>query len=125
MEEQLWKTLQKLENEEFATFKWFLKQKVLGSFSGIPVAQLQKADREKTVDLMVQKYQDSGALEVTLLVLGKVSRNDLVKDLLEETKLFKGKSGRQVLQELMRRKIKWSKVLNQKPDDRPAAIRRF
>lgn len=96
MEEKLWKTLLRLNREEFTTFKWFLKQKALGSFSGIPVAQLETAGRTETVDLMVQKYQHSGALEVTLLVLRKVSRNDLVEELLEETKLFKGKSGLKV-----------------------------
>lgn len=93
MEEKLWKTLQRLKGEEFKTFKWFLKNKDLGSFSGIPVAQLETAERIETVDLMIQKYQDSGALKVTLLILEKVSRNDLVEDLLEETKHFKGKSG--------------------------------
>lgn len=96
MEEKLWKTLQRLNGEEFKTFKWFLKKKVLESFSGIPVAQLEGAERSETVDLMVQKYQDSGALKVTLLVLGKIFRNDLVEDLLEETKDFKGKSGSKV-----------------------------
>uniref|UniRef100_A0A3B5JYB9 B30.2/SPRY domain-containing protein n=1 Tax=Takifugu rubripes TaxID=31033 RepID=A0A3B5JYB9_TAKRU len=90
MEEKLLKTLLELNGKEFKTFKWFLKQKkVLRSFSGIPVAQLETAERTETVDLMVQKYQDSGALEVTLEVLRKVSRNDLVEDLLEETKHFK------------------------------------
>ncbi|TWW64929.1 E3 ubiquitin-protein ligase TRIM21-like [Takifugu flavidus] len=90
MEEKLLKTLLELNRKEFKTFKWFLKQKkVLRSFSGIPVALLETAERTETVDLMVQKYQDSGALEVTLEVLRKVSRNDLVEDLLEETKHFK------------------------------------
>lgn len=91
------KTLLELNRKEFKTFKWFLKQKkVLRSFSGIPVAQLETAERTETVDLMVQKYQDSGALEVTVEVLRKVSRNDLVEDLLEKTKHFKGKSGSKV-----------------------------
>lgn len=89
-------TLQELNRDEFKMFKWFLKKKTVGSFSGIPVAQLEAAGILETVDLMVQKYQDSGALEVTLLVLRKVSRNDLVEDLLEETKHFKGKSGSKV-----------------------------
>lgn len=96
MEEKLLETLQRLNGEQFKMFKWFLEKKNLGSFSGIPVAQLEAAGRLETVDLMVQKYQDSGALEVTLLVLEKVSRNDLVEDLLEETKHFKGKSGSKV-----------------------------
>lgn len=77
--EELWNILQELKEEEFKTFKWLLKQNdVLEGFSGIRPAQLEKADRQDTVDLIVQKYQDSGALRLTLTVLEKISRNDLV-----------------------------------------------
>lgn len=96
MEEKLWKTLQRLNGKEFKTFKWLLTKNVLRGFSSIPVAQLETAEMTETVDLMIQKYQDSGALEVTLIVLEKVPRNDLVEDLLKETKHFKGKTGSKV-----------------------------
>nr|XP_046234805.1 E3 ubiquitin-protein ligase TRIM21-like [Scatophagus argus] len=80
--EELWKTLQNLREDEFGSFKWFLKQdEVLEGFSGIPVARLEKANRLDTVDLMVQKYPGPGALKVTLEVLHKISRNDLVQGL--------------------------------------------
>lgn len=84
--EQLWRTLQRLTKDQFQNFQWFLKIQVLEGFSGIPEAQLEEAGRSATVDLMVQKYQDSGALKVTLEVLRKISRNDLVEDLLEAAK---------------------------------------
>lgn len=84
--EQLWRTLQRLTKDQFQNFQWFLKIPVLEGFSVIPEAQLEEADRSATVDLMVQKYQDSGALKVTLEVLRKISRNDLVEDLLEAAK---------------------------------------
>lgn len=90
LEEKLLKTLQCLKKEEFKNFKWYLKMPVL-EFPGIPVAHLEEADRCKTVDLMVQNYQGCGALGVTLEVLGKIHRNDLVQDLSEDNKHFKGK----------------------------------
>lgn len=91
LEEKLWRTLQRLTKDQFQSFKWFLKINVLEDFPGIPEAQLEEAGRSAMVDLMVQKYQSSGALKVTLEVLGKISRNDLVQDLLEASQHFKGK----------------------------------
>lgn len=96
MEEKLWKTLQRLTKGEFHNFKWLLKRRVLEDFPGIPEAQLEEAERSETVDLMVQEYQRSGALEVTLKVLQKISRNDLVEDLLEASKHFKGNLGSKI-----------------------------
>lgn len=80
--QQLWEILQFLKEDEFENFKWFLEDddKVEG-FTGINVAQLEKAERRRTVDLLVQKYHGHGALKVTMAVLGKISRNDLVKRL--------------------------------------------
>ncbi|XP_028426820.1 uncharacterized protein LOC114550330 [Perca flavescens] len=78
----LWNTLNDLTDDQFKQFKWFLKQDdILEGFSAIPVAQLEKADRQDTVDRMVEKYQGPGALEVTTKVLGNISRNDLVQRL--------------------------------------------
>ncbi len=78
--------------EELKHFKWFLKQEdTLKGFPGIPVAWLEKADRHDTVDLMVQKYQDSGALSVTLTILEKISRNDLMCHLQKTTSVPTGK----------------------------------
>ncbi|XP_067437219.1 uncharacterized protein [Thunnus thynnus] len=80
--EKLWKTLQELNKDEFKAFKWFLKQDdILEGSEGIPVAQLEKAERQDTVDLMVQKYPGRGALQVTIKVLEKIHRNDLVQRL--------------------------------------------
>lgn len=81
LEEKLWSTLQRLNTDQFQNFKWFLKKRVLDGLSGIPEAQLERANTFETVDLMVQRYLGSGALEVTLVVLEKISRNDLVMDL--------------------------------------------
>ncbi|XP_042286002.1 GTPase IMAP family member 9-like [Thunnus maccoyii] len=80
--EELFKILEKLKEDKFKDFKWFLEQDGnLEGFSGIPVAQLEKAERRDTVDLMVQKYQEPGALQLTMKVLEKINRNDLVQHL--------------------------------------------
>ncbi|XP_042285994.1 GTPase IMAP family member 8-like [Thunnus maccoyii] len=80
--EELFKILAKLKEDEFKDFKWFLEQDGnLEGFSGIPVAQLENAAKTRTVDLMVQKYQEPGALLLTKKVLEKINRNDLVQHL--------------------------------------------
>ncbi|XP_041834082.1 pyrin-like [Melanotaenia boesemani] len=80
--EDLWKTLSDLTEKEFKLFKWFLKEgDSENSFSGIPVARLEGADRLDTVDVMVQKYCGPGALQKSTEILEKISRNDLVKRL--------------------------------------------
>lgn len=73
LKEDLWKILQDLKEDEFVKFKWFL------NLHSIPVAQLEKANRQDTVDLMVQKHQDDGARKLTNTILEKISRNDLVQ----------------------------------------------
>ncbi|KAE8281189.1 Zinc-binding protein A33 [Larimichthys crocea] len=80
LKEELLNTLEKLEEGDFNKFKWFLKHDgILEGFKGIPVARLEKAERQDTVDLMVQQYQEHGALKVTWKVLKKIHRNDLVQ----------------------------------------------
>ncbi len=85
LKEELWNTLQELKEQEFKDFKWFL------NLGGIPEARLEKAERQDTVDLMVQKYQGPGALKETLKVLEKISRNDLVQSLEKSCSRLKGK----------------------------------
>ncbi|XP_051251271.1 E3 ubiquitin-protein ligase TRIM21-like [Dicentrarchus labrax] len=82
LKEDLWGTLQYLEEDEFNDFKWFLKQDdTLEGFSAIPAAQLEKAERGTTVDLLVQTHTGPGALKITLKVFEKIKRNDLVQRL--------------------------------------------
>lgn len=82
LNESLWNTLENLTKEELKKFQWFLKQDgIMEGFSGIPEARLEKADRQDTVDRMVQKYGGPNALLVTIKILEKISRNDLVQRL--------------------------------------------
>ncbi|XP_068587641.1 NACHT, LRR and PYD domains-containing protein 12-like [Cebidichthys violaceus] len=72
--------LQDLGNEEFIHFQWFLKQtEIVEGFPAIPKSRLEEANRHDTVDQMVQSYSLPGALQITVEVLRKISRNDLVE----------------------------------------------
>uniref|UniRef100_UPI003AAB8298 NLR family CARD domain-containing protein 3-like isoform X1 n=1 Tax=Centroberyx gerrardi TaxID=166262 RepID=UPI003AAB8298 len=73
-------TLEDLGDEELKSFKWFLQQAdILDGFPAIPKSRLEKADRQDTVDQMVQTYSPPGALEITVEVLKKINRNDLLQ----------------------------------------------
>lgn len=79
---ELWNVLQDLTQDDFITFKWFLKQdNMLEGQTGIPAADLENTERCKTVDLMVGKYKASGAKRLTMNVLGEIGRFDLVERL--------------------------------------------
>ena len=94
LKEKLLNTLEDLKEDEFKKFKWFLNQDdILEDFKGIPVAKLEKAEREDTVDLMVQKHQDPRALQLTIKILEKICRNDLVQRLQNSHSGSKGKLG--------------------------------
>uniref|UniRef100_A0A8C4GZZ9 Protein NLRC3 n=1 Tax=Dicentrarchus labrax TaxID=13489 RepID=A0A8C4GZZ9_DICLA len=82
MAEDLLNTLKDLRIEEFEEFKWFLTQPdILEGFKTITVSELEKAERWKTVDLMVNTFNLDGALKVTKKVLEKIKRNDLLNSL--------------------------------------------
>ncbi|XP_071378736.1 protein NLRC3-like [Centroberyx affinis] len=79
--EKLLDTLEDLRDEEFKKFKWFLPQaEIPKGFPAIKKSRLEKADRQDTVDQMVQTYNQH-SLEVTKKVLMKINRNDLVQSL--------------------------------------------
>uniref|UniRef100_A0A3B4UQZ2 Pyrin domain-containing protein n=1 Tax=Seriola dumerili TaxID=41447 RepID=A0A3B4UQZ2_SERDU len=71
LREELLNILLDLSEDQFKLFKFHLRD------NGIPRANLEKADRLDTVELMINKYPDRGALELTLMILKKISRNDL------------------------------------------------
>lgn len=80
--ESLWCTLERLTAEEFKNFKWFLKEGDMeNGFPAIAEARLEGADRLDTINLMVQKYHCSGAVQKTMKILRKINKNDLVQDL--------------------------------------------
>ncbi|XP_071388901.1 NACHT, LRR and PYD domains-containing protein 3-like [Centroberyx affinis] len=79
--EKLLETLEDLGDEELKIFQWFLQQDdILEGFPAIRKSKVEKANRQDTVDQMVQTYNQH-SLEVTKKVLMKINRNDLVQSL--------------------------------------------
>lgn len=91
LKEVLLKTLEDLSEEELKKFKWFLQDpNILKSFPVIPKYQLEKADRLDSVDKMIQTYNQQSA-EVMKMILEKIQRCDLVKELLHTSAGAQGK----------------------------------
>ncbi|XP_072513199.1 NACHT, LRR and PYD domains-containing protein 3-like [Salminus brasiliensis] len=90
--ELLLDTLEDLVDANLHKFHWYLtKGNVLKGFPHIPKSQLEKASRLETVEKMVCKYQNHGAVELTLEILSKMKQNQLSEDLrtkLEATAFF-------------------------------------
>lgn len=72
--------LEELVTSELKKFQWYLTGGVPG-FKSIPKGDLDKADRQDTVDVMVQTYQDENAVKITVNILSLMSRYDLVEEL--------------------------------------------
>ncbi|XP_067438952.1 NACHT, LRR and PYD domains-containing protein 6-like [Thunnus thynnus] len=74
-------TLDDLIDDEFKTFKVYLRTEKVDNIKPIKRNQLEKADRLDTVDLMMQKYEFATAVKVMKSILKKINRNDLVREL--------------------------------------------
>lgn len=74
VQEQLLEILQNLGEEELKVFHWYLGDVQKGDFPSIKKCHLEKADRLKTVDLMVQTYTIDHAVEVARSVLKKMNK---------------------------------------------------
>ncbi|XP_051245163.1 uncharacterized protein LOC127357039 [Dicentrarchus labrax] len=80
--EDLLNTLEELAADEFRDFKWYLRRPdILEGYQPIKRSKLEGAERRDTVDLMVNTYTPHGALKVTMKILKKIPRNDLVQSL--------------------------------------------
>ncbi|XP_054864341.1 NLR family CARD domain-containing protein 3-like [Amphiprion ocellaris] len=78
--EVLLNILDDLDDDQLSTFQWFLQQP--NNVQGLPAitkSRLQTLDRCKTVDVMVETYGLQRAVQVTRVVLEKISRNDLLQ----------------------------------------------
>lgn len=82
--ELLLSTLWELVDERLNEFKWYLYSNVLEDFPHIPKAQIKDVNRTDTVDALVQKYGQDGAVAVTLEILRKMGFNELSEKLQEK-----------------------------------------
>ncbi|KAL1270460.1 hypothetical protein QQF64_029476 [Cirrhinus molitorella] len=73
--------LEELDSEEMDLFQWHLTQGI--SNFKIPKSQLEKKPRHAVVDCMTQRYPDD-ARKLTMLILEKMNKINLVKCLQEE-----------------------------------------
>ena len=73
----LLQTLKDLGNDDFKSFKWHLENS-----TEISESELEGADRQQTVNLLVRKYRQQ-AIKYTIKVLTAISRNNLVQRLSE------------------------------------------
>uniref|UniRef100_A0A672YIH3 Pyrin domain-containing protein n=1 Tax=Sphaeramia orbicularis TaxID=375764 RepID=A0A672YIH3_9TELE len=87
LKESLFSTLEDLVDGDFKKFKWFLNSEK----PPIPKGRLDKADRMDTVDLMVQTYC-TDTQRVTVMVLGKMNKTDLVKKFSKNSPVSEGQS---------------------------------
>ncbi|XP_051801258.1 NACHT, LRR and PYD domains-containing protein 12-like [Acanthochromis polyacanthus] len=78
--EVLLNILEDLRDDQLSTFQWFLKQpNIVQDLPAITKCRLQTLDRCETVDVMVETYGLQRAVQVTRVVLEKISRNDLLQ----------------------------------------------
>ncbi|XP_062295139.1 NACHT, LRR and PYD domains-containing protein 1 homolog [Scomber scombrus] len=77
IKEKILKLLQRLSEEEFKDFKWYLQNE---KSRPIPQSKLEKADRTHVVDLIEQTYGHQ-AVKVIKDIFKKMKRNDLVRRL--------------------------------------------
>ncbi|XP_035390817.1 pyrin-like [Electrophorus electricus] len=85
IKEHLLNTLEELATEDLKMFQWHLTNNVEDD-KHIPKSRLEKADRHDTVDNMVQKYGQIGAVEITLDILKKMNNNQLAEELRTKVK---------------------------------------
>lgn len=74
--------LEDLTEGEFNKFKFCLNDsEIMGDFNPIKRGQLETRERTVIVDLMVNAYEDQGAVEITKKILEKIPRNDILQNL--------------------------------------------
>ncbi|XP_013984091.1 caspase b [Salmo salar] len=90
----LLETLKELGKSDLKTFQWHLmKGDVLDGFCSIPKARLECADREDTVDLMVETYTAKDAVKITVAILEEMRQRNLAKELNDKYTALAGGPG--------------------------------
>lgn len=80
-------TLEDLTSQDLKKFQWYLSSVELEGFQHIPKGKLEKCGPTDTVDTITETYGRESALRITLLMLRKMSQNDLANKL--ETEMEK------------------------------------
>ncbi|XP_013986677.1 uncharacterized protein isoform X2 [Salmo salar] len=75
----LLETLEKLSTVKLKRFQWHLTEDVLDKLPPIPESQLKNSNWQDTVDQIMQIYGPEKAVEITVVVLRLLYRNDLAE----------------------------------------------
>ncbi|XP_062391330.1 caspase b-like [Sardina pilchardus] len=75
----LWKTMENLIEDDFKKFKNHLKV-----MKDVPLSKLEKADRDDTVELIVQTYTEEFAGKTVVNILKQMNLNQMANDLQEK-----------------------------------------
>ncbi|XP_030009302.1 uncharacterized protein LOC115432540 isoform X2 [Sphaeramia orbicularis] len=117
LKEHLFDTLKDLVDDDFKEFKWFLNSEK----PPIPVSRLENAKRTDTVNLMIQTYY-TDTPRVTVRVLRKMKKTDLVKKLSKNIPISEGPStSKTYLSEDC--KVEWVGDDHMTPDDPEERLR--
>ncbi|XP_010862617.1 NACHT, LRR and PYD domains-containing protein 3 isoform X2 [Esox lucius] len=81
--ELLLATLEELTGKDLKSFHWYLNQSILDGFPQISKCHLENADRQDTVDKMLNTYGQDGAVNISMEILMKMNQNDLTNKLKE------------------------------------------
>ncbi|KAM9463487.1 uncharacterized protein ACWYII_009156 [Salvelinus alpinus] len=91
MEQVLVNTLDELTSDEMKRFQWLLIKHQRRGYKPISKSELDRdTRRENTVELMVNKYRENGALGVTIHILKDMHQNKLADELKTNANILKG-----------------------------------
>ncbi|XP_063145292.1 NACHT, LRR and PYD domains-containing protein 12-like isoform X2 [Candoia aspera] len=81
----IYKALEQLLEDQFKEFKWILEDTDYDGKPTVPKGRLEKADKRKVVDLMIQSYGEDAALKVCIDILQRSNVRDVAANLKEAT----------------------------------------
>lgn len=76
----MFRVLESLDKKEMKRFKSYLKTELLGH-KPVPARPLEDADETDTVEIMKKHYGTKDLLNITVLILEKIPRQDLISSL--------------------------------------------
>lgn len=82
--------LDEVTSEEMKRFQWLLIRHQRRGYEPIKKSELDRdTSRENTVELMVNKYKENGALGVTINILKNMNQNTLADELKTKANILK------------------------------------
>ncbi|XP_037388078.1 NACHT, LRR and PYD domains-containing protein 3-like isoform X1 [Pygocentrus nattereri] len=102
---QLLDILEELLSDDLKKFQWHLTNGVEG-FRHIPKSLMENVNRFNTVDTMVERYPQNGAVEITLKILNQMNQNELAEKLRTNLRESNADAQRRAENQYLKSKIK-------------------